>query len=234
LDRGTRNIYLPHGTPPFYTKRHLRKILKSLEAKKFLLVVTSPKNQNESMLVHLGASKPLIGCRSVTQDRAPGHTGPTGGEKGGIWGVARSPRTEQEKGDDAPGSEGRESRPVTQDRATTQLSLALKTKEKLEAFLRMEQRELLGRIKAMDWQTEEELLQRVGEVAPIARAGKRKAKLFAGIRFLQERGTVQHPRAFVEALAKRTEAQLMRGEAWSDGSSGSGGKLPYREASGES
>ena len=234
LDRGTRNIYLPHGTPAFYTKRHLRKILKSLQEKKYLLIITTPKNQSESMLVHLGASRPLMGCRSVTQDRAPGPTGPTEGEKGEIWGSARSPRTDRAQGENPSGPGPGDRRPVTQDRPATQLAIALKTKEKLEAFVGMEQRELLGRIKVMDWETEEKLLQRVGEIAPIARAGSRKAKLFAGIRYLQERATVKHPRAFVEALAKRTQEQLKGGAGWKDGLSGGGGKSQFREASGGS
>ncbi len=75
----------------------------------------------------------------------------------------------------------------------------------------MGQSELLRRVRVMDWGTVAELLERVAQVAPVARGGSRKAKVFAALRFLQEKGAVQHPRAFVEALARRTEAQIKGG-----------------------
>ena len=52
----------------------------------------------------------------------------------------------------------------------------------------MGQRDLLRRVRAMGRQTVAELLERTAEIAPIARAGSNKAKLFAALRFCQEKG----------------------------------------------
>jgi hypothetical protein len=210
LDRGSRKIELLKPSPPFYSNRHLKRILKSLQEKRFLVIITTPKNQNEPLVLWLG-SQVLIGSRSDTGDQAVGHRRPGEGEKGVESGPGRTPATRQENGENAGRVGARGWRSDTGDQADPQLSLALKTEIKLEAWVRMEQGQLLRRIRQMDWITQGEILEKVGQVAPIARAGSKQAKIFAAIRFLQERGTVLHPRAFVEALAKRTEAQLRGG-----------------------
>ena len=127
LDQGSRSIKLPSNSPPLYTVRHVRKILKSLAEKKFLVVVSPGKNQNEG---------PGSTWRTASPYRGPrGPTGPsarsTGTDRGPKWGGKPGRAVLGDRADGRP--RGERARPigaraVLGDRAGPQLSLALKEK----------------------------------------------------------------------------------------------------------
>lgn len=212
-----------------YTRRHLKRILESLQDKKFLVILTTPTNQHADLVVAISGRN-----RLDIDVRAEGHECPGKGFDGRNLGPARTLATGHQPGENEGGPRLRESAPRVNVQAGVQLSYSLKEKA-LKALVEMEQRKLL---RAVDALTVGELLEvhnRVMGYAPMARAAKRslKARVYAAIRYMQSVEQVKNPQAWAEGVAKRADYQLER-LSWKDGLSGSDGKLPSRQASGAS
>jgi hypothetical protein len=94
--------------------------------------------------------------------------------------------------------------------ATAQLSLAKDRNKDIKALVSLGQRDLIRRISGMEPGETEELLNRVGRIAPLAkkRSLSRKALIYAALRYLQERTQIRNPRAWVEGVAKKAEVEI--------------------------
>jgi hypothetical protein len=74
----------------------------------------------------------------------------------------------------------------------------------------MSQRDLIKIVSGMEPGEAEELLTRVGRIAPLAtkRSLSRKALIYAALRYLQERIQIRNPRAWVEGVAAKAEREI--------------------------
>lgn len=231
--QGIERVRIPRddeeGQPlKVYTRRHLKRILISLQEKKFLVILTSPKNQYGDLVVAIGRRNRLdVNVQAGAQEcrgkgfkeanSQPGRTlraGQEGGERSGVMGLRAEARTWRA---------GRD----------PQLSLSSRVKKRLEALAEMDQVRLLRAMHEMHQEELEELESRVMRCAPMARGKKRskKAKVYAAIRYMQSQEQVKNPKAWVEGVAKRADADMER-MRWRDGSSEGDGRLPSRGAYG--
>lgn len=117
-----------------------------------------------------------------------------------------------------------------------QLSASASNNKSLKALVVQGQRELARTIISMSAGEQNDLLQELARVAPIAKSRKRSmgAKLYAGIRFIQSGKGAANPLAWVEGVAKQADYEMREGAAWRAGKSGSDGRSPYRASYGGS
>ena len=77
IEQGGKILTIPRSGPgKLYTRQHLKRILKSLEAKKYLVIIASPRNQHEDLRVALG-SRPRLNI-SVQAPRQESSGNPSG------------------------------------------------------------------------------------------------------------------------------------------------------------
>lgn len=212
-----------------YTRQHLKRILLSLQEKKFLVIITTPRNQHGDLVVAIGARNRLNIDVQATLHECSGK-----GVEGPFSESGQASIFRQKGGDVSGGPRLAESALGLNVQAGVQLSFSLKEKA-LKALVEMEQRKLLRAVNALTVGQLRDLESRVMRCAPMARAARRslKARVYAAIRYMQSVEQVKNPQAWAEGVAKRADYQLER-LSWKDDLSGNAGKSQSRQASGAS
>jgi len=213
-----------------YTRRHLKRILQGLQDKKFLVILTSPKNQHGDLVVAIGRRNRLDVNVQAGAQECPGK-----GFDEGNFTPARTLGTGQERPGRSEGPGQVFCARTTAAGQTPQLSLSSRVNKKLEALAEMDQVRLLRAVHGLNGEELEALESRVMRCAPMARGKKRsrKAKVYAAIRYMQSQDQVKNPQAWAEGVAKRADADMEK-MRWSDASSGNAGRSqsPGRYATG--
>ncbi len=215
--------------PGVYSTRQFMRHLVSLESKGFLAVAHRPVNQESQVRVGLNVQR-----RLDMYVRADGHGSQGGGGNGGSDRPVWTPTSRRRNPGNGDPTKAREEHPDIDVSAAPQLSLAQKVIKKLalEAWINMDQKELLRAVMGISVEELESLELRVMQVAPWAKAKarSRRAKLFAGIRYFQSSHQVKNPQAWVEGVAKRADYDMEQLRC-KGASSGSGGRSPYQRES---
>jgi len=212
--------------PGVYSYKQFLRHLIGLEAKKFLTIVHRPVNQESQMIVAL---RPALRLDMYVQ--ADGHVCPGGGGNGGSEKPVWTPTSRRRNPGNGDPTKAREERPDMGVQAAPQLSLAHKAiKKELEAWLTMDQKDLIKAVMGLVHEDLEYLEMRVYQIAPRAKGKKpsRKAKLYAGIRYIQDPTQARNPQAWIEGVAKRAQQDLERMQC-GGGRSGSAGRSPFRQ-----
>jgi hypothetical protein len=206
LNRHDSQLLELPSKPQFYSRKQLLRILKSLEGKQMLTVISAAVNQSGGLRLAM-----MKGCRLDTHVRAPGHPCPGEGEFDQAEAAARTPMAGRENDNGG----GKRLRLDTHDQATAQLSLAKDRNKDIKALVALGQRDLIRRIANLEPGETEELMMRVGLIAPLAtkRSLSQRAVIYAGLRYLQERRQIRNPRAWVEGVAQRADQEMRGGEA---------------------
>ena len=194
----------------FYTGRHLRNILHSLQAKGFLDILSIPKNQFQDLVVELNSlrcSEMEFRPRWAPGNESPGE--PSMEVKRPLGRSLVSDHLQREKPElmRACGLAGKS---VSGQPCSASASAR---KENLEAFVEeKDQRRLLVMIDQAAI-TDRELLEReLVRLAPWPNGKKvsKTAKIYAMVRFLQDGASVNHPAAWVQAVAMKGERLLQQ------------------------
>ena len=201
-----------------YTRQHLKRVLKSLEGKRYLVIMATPANHHEDLVVHVGSRKRLNIDVQVSQQGCSGR---------GLFpvnsGVSRTPMFSQA---DAPGPGGTGEKEATSAQMFSQIPIAsasardLKTKASLmkmdvREVLELNTVDLLQEVRAMEPGELMAMEQKLVGLAPLARSKKRTrvARVYAALRFLQNTAALKNPAAWVETIAKRADFELLRGRS---------------------
>jgi hypothetical protein len=242
LEQGGDLVAIPRKAPGppgwrFYTRQHLKRILLGLEAKKYLVISTTPANQHQDLVVV------ITRYNRLNINVQPGRQECSGNPQNSVTpSDGRTPMFRQEEGGEQEGVQLQEAGRTSTFEPGPSASASAKEKSlkasakgvpvSLETLLRLDQETLLRGIMAMATEDLMELQQLLAGMAPVARGKRRtlKAKVFAAMRFLQSGHGAKKPEAWVEGVAKRTDYQMER-MSWRDDLSGSAGKSPSRAAS---
>ena len=219
----------------FYSRQHLKRILKSLELKKFLVITHSPKNQYHDLVVAITRRRRLnidvqaarhecSGSPPKKQDSPSTRTcmfklvdedGPFVPEASGVS------RTSTFRQADSASASAKDLKALKASAKGVPVSL--------EAFLKLDQKSLQGEIMSLEAGELLELEEEVARISPMARGRRvsRRAKVYAAMRFLQGDGSIKNPAAWVESVAKRAQYDMER-IGWKDDRSGSAGRSQSR------
>ena len=224
-------IFIEQGEgPALYSRKQFTRILRSLEAKKFLVIDHLPGNQHQDLVVVIDKGRCLdIGVPAM-RHACPGRGSWGGNKKSG--GTSGSGQQMGESGEGT-GALGPAGTPMSGQgcSASASASKDLKIKALVEE---KNQEQLLKAICEASPGQRVELQSALMRIAPMARGKKLSsaAVLYAAVRFLQDGGGTRKPAAWVEEVAKRAERIIRQGGPWKEDSSGSGTRLPSLEASG--
>lgn len=220
--QGGKVITLPKSGPQkLYTRQHLKRILKSLEVKKYLAIITTPANQHQVLKVAMATTKPRLNI--YVQAARQECSGKPLYEVFDDVGRTKKFRQPGQEDSDLPGLCAARSRENVQ--AAPQLSLSSKEKD-LKALAEMDQEQLMTAVMAMSNDQVHEVFKSLIGLAPWSKNRRisEKAKLYAAIRFLQDGKTqALSKQAWVEGVAKRA-ARQMEQLKWSDGKSEGAGR----------
>lgn len=235
LFSGTLKVTLPlmrknQEVQAVYSARQFLRHLLSLASQNFLMIFNREKNWRCQITVGLAARFYLdMGVQ------VPGHGCPSRGENGVEAPPTWTPMSKKESGGN--GHECRAGRVYldTHDQVEPQLSLSLRVfKESFKAWMGLGQEDLLQEVVKLSGEELEEMEMRVYRLAPRAKAKKRSraARLFAGLRFLQDGNRqARNPQAWVEGVARRADHNAERNR-WKEGSSEKSGRSQYPGESG--
>lgn len=228
----------PPGPPGWklYTRRHLKRILQSLETKKYLVITSTPANQHQDLVVVISRRHRLDVDVQASRHECPGDPPKAANLPSDQTWMSRQLNT-GETGVLCTSGSGRTSAPGQEDSASASAKdlKALKASVKgvpvsFETLLGLDQATLLKGIMSMELEDLMHLEGELARIAPMARGKKRsrKARVYAAMRFLQSGQQKAKPAAWVEEVAKRADYEMER-LGWKDDRSGEGGRSRSRE-----
>jgi hypothetical protein len=197
-------ITIKRSSCEFYTREHLKTILRSLQSKKFLVIVTSPKNQHQDLVVSLRSDHRLKIFLEADQGKSWG---------GGLNEPLKVSAPKKIFKQDAPEYY---SQPASMENGQRfilgQLGSASASarKEDLKAWLEEgDQQRLLLMVHQAAVKDREALGLELAKLSPMAR-GKvsRTAVIYAALRFLQNGESAKNPGAWVQGVAMKADKLL--------------------------
>ena len=195
--QGSTQVILPRPgedpeTEKIFSRKHLKRILKALKAKRHLTQIIIPRSKSQQITIFLPASKigdmgvlnNLKGCTQVPNNSVLG----TGASSKATLGTCTSPTLR-----------------IINDTWPNPTHLQAKLKEKLELLTKLKQGDLKGEIQGMAREVVRQLmiiLRAVRAKEPRNKRLEQAVKLYAMIRYFQEEQLIERPQAWIDTVAR--------------------------------
>jgi hypothetical protein len=199
-----------------FSRKHVKRLLKSLKVKRHITHIIFPRSKSKQIELFMPASK--IGDLYVPNKEKGYMEVPKKEERGATVSPIKRLGTCRSR--------------ITSEGSTTYPESAphkLELKEEIKRLLKLKQGELkktLGGMGTLVLVDLEKVLGMICRHEPKGRKLSIQAKIYAVIRFLQERETISKPQAWIDTVARQGEREMEEAR-WKDDSSGNAGRLRF-------
>lgn len=217
--QGSSHVILPRPgadieAEKIFSRKHIKNLLKSLKAKRHLTQVIIPRSKSQKIEVFLPASK-------------IGELGFPNLEKGCLEFPNKGSLGNPSSAIKPLGNCSSSIEPDGQCTLAISPPHKLSLKEVINKLVKLKQGDLKGELARMATQDLEVLiggLEQIMRIRPKSQSLSLSARAFAMVRYLQN-GEPIKPQAWIDTVARQVDQELREG-AWSERSSGNGGRLP--------